>query len=601
MEARDQKYVGAVIAALALLGALWAVASGSAPKPSRRPELTPCREPRIPAEARCGTYEVFENRAARTGRKIPLRIVVLPATGPDRLPDPFVYFAGGPGDASIPEGLAMARELPSLRRKHDVLLVDLRGTGESGGLFCTELQGKEGMQGFLDDFLPTGKIRTCRDRLKKEVDLSWYTTDAAVDDIEEVRTALGYGQLNLMGVSYGTHAVLTYLRRHPRSVRTATLEGIMAPDARYPLGLARAAQEALEGLIAECAGDLVCHGAFPKLREEVDAVLGRATAEPVRVELTDVPAGQPREVRLTRAGVAQTLRYMLYSPANAALLPLAVHLAAQGDWKPLARRARFFGSIMTSSAVGFYQSVTCAEDVAFIRDEEVAPAVAGTFLGDFRVRRQKAACEGWPTRDLGPDLQAPVISNVPSLLISGERDPATPAADGERVARTLKRVRRLVVADAGHDAEGMKGEGCLSRLIDAFIEAGATEGLDSSCVAGMRRPEFVLSLSSSEMKVDPEVTVARADLERLPGSYAAEEMGLAVKVELVESRLRLSVIQGPPFPPALLIPTSAIRFRWEGEGLAPGLTVEFHMIGGKATALTVVQPGKPELVMKRSE
>jgi pimeloyl-ACP methyl ester carboxylesterase len=133
------------------------------------------------------------------------------------------------------------------------------------------------MQGFLDDFLPTDKIRACRDRLKKKVDLSWYTTDAAVDDVEEVRTALGYGQLNLMGVSYGTHAVLTYLQRHPRSVRTATLEGIVAPGARYPLGVARATQEALEGLIAECAGDPVCHGAFPKLREEVDTVLGRAT------------------------------------------------------------------------------------------------------------------------------------------------------------------------------------------------------------------------------------------------------------------------------------------------------------------------------------
>ncbi|HEV7784540.1 MAG TPA: alpha/beta fold hydrolase, partial [Thermoanaerobaculia bacterium] len=383
MEAR-QKDVRAIVASLAVIGALGAAVPGLAAKPAHRPELTPCRKPGIPAEARCGTYEVFENRAARTGRKIPLRIVVLPATGPDRLPDPFVYFAGGPGDASIPEGLAMARDLPSLRRKRDVLLVDLRGTGESGGLFCTELSGKEGIQGFLDDFLPTDKIRACRDRLKKKVDLSWYTTDAAVDDVEEVRTALGYGKLNLMGISYGTHAVLTYLQRHPRSVRTATLEGIMAPDSRYPLGLARATQKALEGLIAKCAGDPVCHGAFPKFREEVETVLSRATAEPVRVKLAGMPAGQPSELRLTRTGVAQTLRYMLYSPADAALLPLAVHLAAQGDWKPLAQKARLFASFTASSAIGFYQSVTCAEDIAFIRDEEVAPAVAGTFLGDFR-------------------------------------------------------------------------------------------------------------------------------------------------------------------------------------------------------------------------
>jgi pimeloyl-ACP methyl ester carboxylesterase len=32
----------------------------------------------------------------------------------------------------------------------------------------------------------------------------------AVDDVEEVRTALGYGRLNVMGGSYGTRVVLTY-------------------------------------------------------------------------------------------------------------------------------------------------------------------------------------------------------------------------------------------------------------------------------------------------------------------------------------------------------------------------------------------------------
>ncbi|HSF38931.1 MAG TPA: alpha/beta hydrolase [Thermoanaerobaculia bacterium] len=542
----------------------------------------------MPEGALCGTREVFENRAARTGRKIPLRIVVLPATGPERLPDPFTYFAGGPGEASIPGGIFTAGELESLRRKRDVLLIDFRGTGESGGLFCKELEGD--FQGFLDEFLPTDKIRACRDRLKKEVDLSWYTTDAAVDDVEEVRTALGYGPLNLMGVSYGTRAVLTYLRRHPQSVRTATLSGVLDPEARYPLGLARASQQALDGLIAECEGDPACRGAYPKLRQEMDAVLGRVAAEPVRVRLADPRFGLV-ELLLTRSGVAQTLRYMLYSPAEAALVPLTVQRAAQGDWKPLARLAHLYGPEMDAMAQGFYQSVTCAEDVAFLRDEEIAPAVAGTFLGDFRVRRQKAVCEGWPIRDLGPDLHAPVVSDVPALLISGERDPATPAENGERTARTLKRARHVIVPDGAHSLTGIEGADCVSGLIAAFIEAGTADGLDTSCIARLRRMEFEL----------PEVTVARTQLAGLQGSYVQEEMELKIKIDLREDRLRLTVLEGPPFPPALLIPTSPTRFRWEGEGLAPGLAVVFEVTEGNATALTIVQPGKPRVVMKRSE
>lgn len=542
----------------------------------------------MPEGALCGTHEVFENRAARSGRKIPLRVVVLPATGSERLPDPFTYFAGGPGEASIPGGLFTAGELESLRRKRDVLLIDSRGTGRSGGLFCKELEGD--FQGFLDEFLPTDKIRACRDRLGKEVDLSWYTTDAAVDDVEEVRTALGYGPLNLMGVSYGTRAVLTYLRRHPQSVRTATLSGVSDPEARYPLGMSRASQEALEGLITECEGEPACRGAYPKLRQELEAVLSRAASEPVRVTLIDPRSGRI-ELNLTRAGVAQTLRYMLYSPAEAALVPLTIHRAAQGDWMPLGRLAHLRGHDMDALAQGFYQSVTCAEDVAFLREEEIAPAVAGTFLGDFRVRRQKAACEGWPVRDLGPDVHAPVVSDVPALLISGECDPATPAANGERAARTLKRGRHVIVPDGAHSLTGMQGADCISGLIAAFIETGTADGLDTSCIARIRRPDLEL----------PEVTVARADLEGLQGSYTQEEMGLAIKINLREDRLRLTVLQGPPFPPALLSPTSPTRFRWEGVGVAPGLALVFEKTDGKADALTIVQPGKPRVVMKRSK
>jgi pimeloyl-ACP methyl ester carboxylesterase len=374
------------LAALAILGHLWMATPGSAAEAAlRRPELSVCKEPGMPPEALCGTYEVFENRAARTGRKIPLHLVVLPATGPGRLPDPFVYFAGGPGEPSVPWGFFWVQQLAGLRSKRDVLLIDTRGTGRSGELACPELRGEQSIQGFLDDFLPVAKVQACRDRLKKEVDLSWYTTDAAVDDVEEVRTALGYGPLNLMGSSYGTRVVLTYLRRHPGSVRTATLQGVLPPDVKLLLTMPRNTQGALDGLIAECEGDPPCRGAFPTLREEVAAVLHRATADPVRVELTDAETGQTQEIRLTSTAVAQTLRYMLYSLSEAVQVPVEIHLAAQGDWKPLALSARF-NSGMGGSAEGLYQSVTCAEDVAPIREEEIASAAAGTFLGDFRRR-----------------------------------------------------------------------------------------------------------------------------------------------------------------------------------------------------------------------
>lgn len=100
---------------------------------------------------------------------------------------------------------------------------------------------------------------------------------------------------------------------------------------------------------------------------------------------------------------------------------------------------------------------------------------------------------------------------------------------------------------------------------------------------------------------DSEVKPSKADLERLTGSYANVEMGFAFALDLQGDRLRLTITEGPKFAPALLIPAAPDRFRWEGEGLAPGLQVSFQFPekGGKAESLTVNQPGMPLVVMKR--
>jgi pimeloyl-ACP methyl ester carboxylesterase len=452
-----------------------------------------CADPALPKDARCGTWEVFENRAARKGRKILLRVVVLPALGPDRRPDAIVAFGGGPGDSSVEEGVYYSQMLAPLRRHRDFLLVDLRGTGAPGLLDCPELHD---VQGFLDHFMPVDKVRACAERLRKIADLSQYTSDNAIDDVDEVRAALGYPQVSLLGGSYGSRAVLVYLRRHPDRVRTAILSGVVPTHDRAPLFFARSTQKALDGLIAECAGDAACAQAFPHLKEETATVLAQAEREPVRVRLTDPKTGRSDEIRLTRDGVAQTLRYMLYNPEAAAELPLQVHLAVQGDWKPLTESGVSFARDMSSFDNAFFFGVTCSEDVPFIRDQEIPAAVAGTFLGDFRIREQRAACAGWPAVKVPESFLKPVVSDVPALVISDERDPATPASDGEEAARTLRHSRYVVVPEAGHGWNGLKGLECIAGLYVKTIEDGAVDRLDTSCMAKIERPAFVLSLGN---------------------------------------------------------------------------------------------------------
>lgn len=558
--------------------------------PSGKIALTSCKPPGLPETARCGTYEVFENRADRTGRKIPLRVVVIPADAPQKQPDAITYFAGGPGGAASEEGGWFVRTLRArgpLTR--DVLLVDLRGTGQSAPLKCAELAGAQGVQGFLDNFLPVEGIRTCHERLRRTTDLTQYTTDNSVDDVDEVRAALGYEKLNLIGASYGTRTELIYMRRHPERVRTAILIGVVPNDDRSPLYFARGAQAALDGLIAECASDAACHAAFPRVREEVAEILRRTEKEPARAELIDPETGKTYEVRFNRNGVAQTLRYMLYDTATAAQLPLFVHLAAEGDFRPLAQVARGW-SIGGWSSVGYFLAITCAEDVAFIRDDEVQSAVAGSFLGDFRVRQQQAACKAWTPAKLGPDFLAPTISDAPALVISGERDPATPASDGEKVAKHLRHGVHVIIPDGAHSDNGMKELDCQTDMMTKLLETGTAEGLDTSCVARMERPAFALSLG------DPEVILAAADLQRVTGTYHSDRLGEDVILDVLgKNRLRVRFQSGDPL---LFVPTSPTRFR--AEGLGPGVILTLSLTdGGRATAAVLEEPGSPNLELTR--
>ncbi|HKV11504.1 MAG TPA: alpha/beta hydrolase [Thermoanaerobaculia bacterium] len=577
--------LGAFVCALGLAGG--AVAAETA-APAKKLSLGACTVPGLPPDAKCGTYEVWENRAAKSGRKIPLLVVVIPALGPDPLPDPFVYFAGGPGDSSVSGGGFLAQVYKDLRQRRDIFLVDFRGTGGSAPLNCQELQGITGVQGFLENFLPADRVKACGERLGKERDLTQYTSDNTIDDIDEVRAALGYEKVNLFGVSAGSRLVQIYLRRHPDRVRTATLWGVVPTDELGPFSMARSAQDSLDGLIAECAADAGCRAAFPKLKDDVAAVFARVDREPVVVSLTDPETGKPAEIRLSHNAVAQTLRYMMYVSSSAALLPLNVHLAAQGDWKPMAETARFFGGVMGSTADGYYLALTCAEDLPWIDEAKIPEAVRGTFLGEFRIRKQQAACAGWPTARLGREFLTPVQTDVPVLLISGERDPVTPPSNAEAVAHHFKTSRHVVVPDGGHSFEGISGVECVDQLITSFVQAGRLDGLDTaSCVAGTKRPEFAL-------KRDPEIELSVAQLTPFTGTYKSAETGFAVTVELLGKVLRVVAANQPPL---VLVPVAPTRFRLEG--MAPGYAMTFDLAEGKARAVTLEQPGGPATTLTR--
>jgi pimeloyl-ACP methyl ester carboxylesterase len=230
--------------------------------------------PQFAGKANCGTYEVYENRASRKGRRINLKVVVFPATGLKREPDPFVYIPGGPGSSATEDAPFVAQQFARILEHRDLVFVDQRGTGGSHPLNC-DLYNAADLQSYLGYFFPLEDVRKCREQLEQNADLKLYTTPIAMDDLDEVRQALGYERINLFGASYGTRAALVYLKQHPGHVRTVTLQGVAPPGEFMPLAFPQHNERALRGILAECLTDQSCSQAFPNLKSEAKMVLER--------------------------------------------------------------------------------------------------------------------------------------------------------------------------------------------------------------------------------------------------------------------------------------------------------------------------------------
>ena len=176
-----------VLIALVLSAACQAAGKGATDR------LHPCQIAEGPPDAYCGTYRVFEQRAAASGRTIDLKIVVAPALRRDPKPDPLFVFEGGPGGGAATlasERLPMFRHFQTDR---DIVLIDQRGTGESNPLDCESAPEDEDDLSTADT-VPVERFRRCLAQLKADVSL--YTTSIAMDDIDEVRRHLGYDQIN---------------------------------------------------------------------------------------------------------------------------------------------------------------------------------------------------------------------------------------------------------------------------------------------------------------------------------------------------------------------------------------------------------------------
>lgn len=464
-------------AALAWLLAAGAGTVGAAPAAAMQERS--CHLPGVTEVLRCVTVDVPLDHARAAGSKLKLHVTVAPAFRQGTRGDPLFVLAGGPGQAGSDVLPVLPAALDRVRATRDIVFIDQRGTGLSGKLDCERKPQHERM---TEDQLEA-ELRACI--LSTKAPFSAYTTLAAAHDLERVRTALGYGKVNVWGGSYGTRLAQAYARAYPGSVRALVLDGVAAPEQVIPAG-GRDGQAALDALFAQCAKDTACNKAFPTLRADFDALVKKLESGGIELSLPDPRTAEQVDFTLTSERFLGTVHNILYSPADARRLPFLIHSASRGRWQPFIARQNLAGDFGgdASMAMLLHLAVVCAEDIPRFTPELMKSDAA--LLTRTLAEKMPALCRTMNVPAV--PYAAPARIEAPALLLSGALDPVTPPHRAASAAKHMAHAQQVVVANAGH---GVSQLGCAPRLLREFLDRPQAQ-LNAACLDEIPAPTFQL-------------------------------------------------------------------------------------------------------------
>ena len=467
----------------------------------------------------CGILEVPENRANPNSRQIRLAVAIFRHPDGATQPDPIIYLSGGPGGSSL-ELLNLAFDqvfAPYFAAGRDLIFFDQRGIGLSvPALDCPavqdlsidlldnqvggrQLSDQEAYDLVLNSFL------SCGEDLEAGADLSAYNTLASAADVNDLRIALGYDQVNLWGGSYGTRLALGVMRDFPEGLRSVVLDSAYPPDVDLYLDAPKNANRAFNVLFDACAEDPVCKQNYPDLGEVFFNTVELLEARPYDTVIMNPLTGESFDAVIDGETLMGLIFQLLYETELLPNLPMLIYQANQGDFEML---SRIYGLLLVEIPLisrGMSLSVQCNEEMAFSSLEEfrsvlvdypqLAPLYSYSTLGEMGYQ----ICREWDSGQANPIENEPVTSRVSTLILAGEYDPITPPAWGLRVTETLENSYYYEYPGVGHGASSV--DGCPRQMMLAFIES-PSQAPDNTCIEEMEF-EFVTPIDLNTLSFAP--------------------------------------------------------------------------------------------------
>ncbi|UJF22311.1 alpha/beta hydrolase [Shewanella sp. OMA3-2] len=441
-------------------------------------------------QLQCGKISVPENPQKPDGKHIDIHFAILPAIKDTHPSEALLAIAGGPGQSAIEHAAGFDKLLSKVRQQRDILLIDQRGTGQSNILSCEDSEAIS-MLAFDDENIDViAETEKCLMQIK--ADITQYGSETALTDFEAVRAYLGYQKLHLYGISYGTRMAQLYMRHYPEALATVTLDGVV-PMQQSVLAIGGAIERGFELLMRDCANNTACHTQYPDLLADFITVNERLGKKAITQNVRDPQTNEPSTLLLTRSKFTGAIRMGLYAPAVRALLPHAIHQAAKQDYQAIL-------GIYTLSAdglglaIGMHSSVVCGEDIHRISDQMRKDAKE-SYISASMIEGLEKTCEVWKIPPVKDTFSEPIRSDLPTLLLSGELDPATPPNWGALAQAEMTNAKHLISPFATH---GVAAQTCANDLIADLVDSGSVKNLDASCLQKDIRRSFYLNANSVE-------------------------------------------------------------------------------------------------------
>jgi pimeloyl-ACP methyl ester carboxylesterase len=494
---------------------------------------------------------------------LPIYFEYYPHTARGAAAGTLVATEGGPGypaTGSRDEYLAL---FAPLRARYDVIIMDNRGTGRSGALDCHELQNAPK--------LTEGNIGACGRSLGPAA--PFYGTALAADDLAAILDALAIDRVGLYGNSYGSYFAQVFALRHPGKLRSLVLDGADAldgPDFPWYPHYAPAMREKFN---LACARSLACSALPGSSLDHIMPTLARLRAQP---EVATVRYGDGRTLQLRADATALAIVMFGGSPAFSTVreLDAAARAFAAGDPAPLLRlMAETLGSVDSRDpsrnpqlfSAALAAAVTCqdppqifdmrlppsrrlgARDRIIAQRETQAPGTYAPFtIEEYRGMPLDYAfideCVEWPPPPAFPAspliFKASSYPDVPVLVVSGELDNMTSAADGAVVTAHFAHAHHVIIANSFHvNALPHARSACGAVLVRRFMETLTTG--DESCAAAVPAVRLVPRFARSVRELAPAQGAA--------ANHAPEDALRAVTAALLtaEDAIARAIDNGP--------------------------------------------------------